>query len=44
MAICTAVHWAFNLMIGKATPYMIDNLNGYGIYFVFAATVRPPTP
>ncbi len=24
-------------MIGKATPYMITNLNGYGIYFVFGA-------
>lgn len=39
MAICTSVHWAFNLMLAKSTPYMIENLGGYGIYFVFAACV-----
>ncbi|RSH90435.1 hypothetical protein EHS25_001040 [Saitozyma podzolica] len=37
MAICTSTHWAFNLMLAKTTPYMIQNLGGYGIYFVFAA-------
>jgi len=39
MAICTSVHWAFNLMLAKSTPYMIENLGGYGIYFVFASCV-----
>jgi hypothetical protein len=38
MAICTATHWAFNLMLAKATPYMLSNL-GFGTYFVFAACV-----
>ncbi len=38
MALCTATHWAFNLMLAKATPYMLVNL-GYGTYFVFAACV-----
>ncbi|KAL7420951.1 hypothetical protein Q5752_004905 [Cryptotrichosporon argae] len=37
MALCTSTHWAFNLMLAKSTPYMIANLGGYGIYFVFAA-------
>ncbi|WVR04206.1 hypothetical protein IAU60_001206 [Kwoniella sp. DSM 27419] len=37
MAICTSTHWAFNLMLAKSTPYMIENLGGYGIYFVFAS-------
>jgi hypothetical protein len=44
MAICTSVHWAFNLMLAKSTPYMIENLGGYGIYFVFAACVSRFTP
>ncbi|ORX37073.1 general substrate transporter [Kockovaella imperatae] len=37
VAICTATHWSFNLMLAKTTPYMLENLDGYGIYFVFAA-------
>lgn len=37
MAICTAVHWAFNLMLAKCTPYIIKNTHGYGIFFLFAA-------
>lgn len=37
MAICTAVHWAFNLMIAKAVPYMIANLTPGGLFFIFAA-------
>lgn len=39
MAVCTSVHWLFNLMLAKTTPFMIENLGGYGIYFVFAACV-----
>ena len=44
MAICTAVHWAFNLMIAKAVPYMIANLTPGGLFFIFAAcvSVQPP--
>ena len=26
-------------MLAKSTPYMIENLGGYGIYFVFASCV-----
>lgn len=36
MAICTAVHWALNLMMAKCTPYIIQATGGYGIYFLFA--------
>ena len=38
MAVCTATHWAFNLMLAKSTPYMLKNIT-YGIYFVFAGCV-----
>lgn len=39
MAICTAIHWAFNLMIAKSVPYMIANLVPGGLFFIFAACV-----
>ena len=39
MAICTAVHWLFNLMIAKSVPYMIQNLVPGGLFFIFAACV-----
>lgn len=41
MSICVATHWAFNLMLAKATPYMLTDI-GYGTYFVFAAFVSQP--
>jgi hypothetical protein len=39
MAICTAVHWLFNLMIAKSVPYMVSNLIPGGLFFIFAACV-----
>ena len=39
MGICTAVHWIFNLVLAKTTPYIIENCPQGSLYFLFASCV-----
>ncbi len=43
ISICAATHWIFNLMIARASPYMLQNI-GYGTYFLFAACTTISVP
>ncbi len=43
ISICAATHWIMNLMIARASPYMLQNI-GCGTYFLFAASTTIAVP
>lgn len=42
-SLTSATHWAFNLLIARATPYMLEGI-GASTYFVFAACLTVAIP